>query len=70
VPGSVARHTSSSSVPIDRLTRTLVRRAAAASSATSRSTSVDLVRIENGLPASPSTSTMPRVSRYLPSARW
>ena len=32
--------------------------------------SVDFVRIENGLRASPSTSTIPRVSRYFPSQRW
>ena len=53
-----------------RLARTSVRRAASASRSRSRRISVDLVRMENGLAASASTSTMPRVRRYLPSHRW
>ena len=70
VPGSVIRHTSSSRVPIEKLVCTSVRAAAAVSTSRSRRISVDLVRIENGLAASPSASMMPRVSRYLPSQRW
>ena len=63
VPGSLLRQTSSSSVPIERLARTLVRSAAAARTSRSRRIMVDFVRMENGLPAAPSVSTMPRVSR-------
>ena len=51
VPGSVARHTSVSTVPIERLTDTSVRCDASASRSASRTTSVDLVRMENGLRA-------------------
>ncbi len=70
VPGSVSFQTSRSSVPIERLTCTLVRLAASASSSRSRSTSVDLVRMLKGLPISASTPTMPLVRWYLPSACW
>ena len=70
VPGSVVRHTSSSSVPMEKLIDTCVRRLASVRTSRSRSTNVPLVRIENGLRAAPRTSTMPRVNRYLPSARW
>ena len=70
VPGSVARHTSSSSVPIEKHSSTRCARAASTRRSRSRSTSVPFVRIENGFPASPRTSMMPCVSRYFPSARW
>ena len=69
VPGSLNLHTSSSTVPTENAVCTRVRRAASASTSRSRRMSVDFVRIENGLRASPSTSTIPRVSRYLPSHR-
>ena len=55
---------------MEKDTETSVRCAAAANKAPSRSTSVDLVRIENGLRAADSVSTMPRVRWYLPSACW
>ena len=54
VPGSLMRQTSSSSVPIEKLTRTLVRSAAASRTSVSRWTIVDFVRMENGLRAAPS----------------
>ena len=63
VPGSVVRHACSSSVPIDRLTRTDVRRDASASTSMSRRIIVDLVRIENEFLASESAEINPRVSR-------
>ena len=50
VPGSLVRQTSSSSVPIEKLQRTRVRSAAAASTSRSRMIIGDFVRIENGLP--------------------
>ena len=62
MPGSLARHTSSSTVPIERLQRTRVRSAAAASTSRSRTIIGDFVRIENSFRASPSASMIPRVS--------
>ncbi len=70
VPGSVSFHTSSSRVPMEKLARTSEWAAASASRSRSRRMSVDLVRMENGLRASASTSTMPRVRWYFPSHRW
>ena len=63
MPGSVVRHARSSSVPIDRLTCTEVRRDASASTSMSRRIIVDLVRIENEFLASESAVISPRVSR-------
>ena len=63
VPGSLARHTSSSSVPIERLQRTRPARAASASRSVSRRIMGDLVRIENWFPAAVSSAIRPRVSR-------
>lgn len=60
-PGSVRRHTSRSSEPIDRLVRTGTRSAAAASASRSRRMSVDLVRMENGLAPSAMAPMSPRV---------
>ena len=63
VPGSLLRQARSSSVPMEKLMPTEVRFAASASRSRSRRIIVDLVRIENGLRASESTSISPRVSR-------
>ena len=57
-------------MPTEKLTETCVRSDAAASSAASRSTRVDLVRMLKGLRAPESVSTMPRVRWYFPSACW
>ena len=69
VPDSVMRQTSSSSVPIEKLTRTSACLLASTSRSMSRRTSVDFVRIENGLLRSVSASMMPSVRWYLPSHR-
>ncbi len=55
---------------MEKETATSVRSDAAARSAPSRSTSVDLVRMLNGLRAADNVSTIPRVRWYLPSACW
>ncbi len=63
VPGSVVRQTSSSSVGTENVTETSARRAASASTSTSRTISGPRVMIENGLRTSRSTSMQARVSR-------
>ncbi len=63
MPGSVVRQTSASSVGTENMTETFVRRAAAASTSTSRTISGPRVMIEKGDAARPSTSMQARVSR-------
>jgi hypothetical protein len=70
VPGSASRQTCWSSIPIVSAAATDTCSAARASSGMSRVISVPLVRIENGVSASPSAWMIPGMSRYRPSARW
>ena len=70
MPGSVCRHTSSSSVGTENVTDTSARRAASASTSMSRTISGPRVMIPNGFDASASASMQPRVSRKRPSAGW
>ena len=63
VPGSTVRHTYSSTKPIDMLSATSTSRAARRNSGRSRSISVPLVRIENGVPESASAQMMPGINR-------
>jgi hypothetical protein len=63
VPGSTVRQTRSSTKPIDMLSATSTSSAARRSSGRSRSISVPLVRIENGVPDSASAEMMPGISR-------
>ena len=63
VPGSVRRQTSSSSVGTENVTETCARRAASASTSTSRTISGPRVMMLNGFEASRSASMHARVSR-------
>jgi hypothetical protein len=70
VPGSVVRHTRSSSVGIENVTETATRSAAAVRTSRSRTTIGLRVIMLNGVPCASSTSMQARVSRYRPSAGW
>ena len=63
VPGSVSRQTSTSSVGTEKVTDTSARRAASASTSTSRTIIGPRVMSPNGFAASASTSMHARVSR-------
>ena len=63
VPGSVRRHTCSSSVGTEKLTLTCARPAASASTSTSRTISGPRVTMWNGFETAASASRQPRVSR-------
>ena len=63
VPGSVLRQTSSSRVGTEKVTETLARRAASASTSASRTISGPRVMMLNGFAAWPSASMQPRVRR-------
>ena len=63
VPGSVVRHSCSSSVGIEKLTETLARRAAACSTSMSRTTRGPRVMMPNGVRDSLSATMQARVRR-------
>src|SRR6266540_4837613 len=70
VPGSTERHSASLTKPTDIETPTDVTELASRNRSTSRTMSVPLVRIENGLAWSRRAARISRISRYRPSARW